>query len=44
MNNVENIYELSQMSIDRLKELVGMESARLIYNFFNSTPRDKKDF
>ncbi|OUM62412.1 hypothetical protein PIROE2DRAFT_44330, partial [Piromyces sp. E2] len=42
MNNVENILELSQMTIDQLKPLVGTESARLIYNFFNSTPRDKK--
>lgn len=43
MNNVENIFELSQMTIDQLKELVGLESARLIYNFFNSTPKDKKE-
>ncbi|ORX49370.1 hypothetical protein BCR36DRAFT_291953 [Piromyces finnis] len=41
MNNVENIYELSQMTVDQLNPLVGIESARLIYNFFNSTPKDK---
>jgi len=43
MNNVENILELSQMTVDQLNPLVGIESARLIYNFFNSTPRDKKE-
>ncbi|ORX83961.1 hypothetical protein BCR32DRAFT_201319 [Anaeromyces robustus] len=41
MNNVENLYELSQMTIPQLEKLVGTESARLIYNFFNSTPKDK---
>ncbi|KAG4083307.1 hypothetical protein H8356DRAFT_968258 [Neocallimastix lanati (nom. inval.)] len=43
MNNVENILELSQMSEDQLKKLVGIESARLIYSFFNSTPKDKRE-
>lgn len=37
-SNVKNLHELSQMSYDKLVELLGKTAGKALYDFFNDEP------
>ncbi len=37
-NNVSNLQELSNMSLEKMTELLGTNNAHQLYDFFNDSP------
>jgi DNA excision repair protein ERCC-4 len=35
-SNVENLYELSQLSLERMQELIGKKNGKALYDFINN--------